>query len=477
MRVLKLLLLIACSLIITERLNAQHPFIPKFKQADPIWQHALANPLYVNLPNGFFKENAYTCVAPKLTADLLVDNFLISVVPTNNDFFIPEGLIVQKINIRTGEVIWKDIIYDATIDSIGMVSCPKIIYRRSDGNIEFCGNRKIIKDNIQIYDYSYRAVYDFETGHRTLYYDKSNNATYPDKNGSNNGIYWRLEEDALYLKSYLYFEGGEDPKRGFSFCLVNDSQDSIQYIKTILMDPQMPVHRFTFRGYKEAIVNDSILAILLNLQAPPDSNYYGKNILYLFNYKDISNIHLIREIDITDYAIYDGRPGGVPAGALYLRVFNGDIFVNDVYYDFEERKQFNYLLKLDDHGNVLDYTDIIKTNDDSYYAQYNPFYITDTLKLFWAYKSKFSNKFISFDLVKMNDNKEMEYIASLFPVGNQSDYFNIFKTFLLDNQLILYGNYSLGIPHNENEVDANTSFIMSFDMDELKKGSTIVKTS
>lgn len=243
------------------------------------------------------------------------------------------------------------------------------------------------------------------------------------------------------------------------------------------MDPQMPVHRFTFRGVKGDIVNDSIYAILLNLQAPWDSSYYGKNILYLFNYKDINNIHLVKAIDITDYAIYDGRPGGVPAGALYLNVFNGDIFVNDVYYDFEERKQFNYLLKLDDHGNVLDYTDIIKTNDDSYYAQYIPFYISDTLKLFWAYESKFSNKFISYDLVKMNDNKEMEYIASLFTVGNQSDYFHILKTFFIGNQLILYGYYSLGIPNNENEPPYYTSFIMSFDMDELKKGSTIVKTS
>jgi hypothetical protein len=243
------------------------------------------------------------------------------------------------------------------------------------------------------------------------------------------------------------------------------------------MDPQMPVHRFTFRGIKADVINDSIYAVLLNLEAPQGSSFPGKNMLYLFNYKDIHNIHLVKTLDITDYAIYDWRPGGIPAGALKLEPHNGEILITDVYYDSTERKQFNYLLMLDDHGNVLDYIDKINTSDDSFYFQYIPIHITDTLKLFWAYTSQYSDTDPSFDIVKMNDKKEMEYVASFFPEGEQGEYFDPTKTLFMDNKLIFYGVYALGVTNDENGEPRYTHYILAFDLDELKKGSQSVNTS
>lgn len=477
MKYYKLFLWVMLYMCLQSGLYSQQPYLPKFKQADPLWQHVLVNPLFQKHPDGRLPYNPYTCVSTQLTAELIVDSFLISVVPTLSELVFLDALIVQKINMNTGQVLWKDIIYDATIDSIGWVSLPYILHRRKDGNIEFCGSRKIKDDNIQMFDYSYRVVYDFETGQRTSFYDKTNTATYPEKIGSLNGRYDVLIEDSLYLKTYNYFEGGEQPKRGLSFCLVNAHHDSIQFIKTILMDPQMPVHRFTFRGIKADVINDSIYAVLLNLEAPQGSSFPGKNMLYLFNYKDIHNIHLVKTLDITDYAIYDWRPGGIPAGALKLQPHNGEILITDVYYDSTERKQFNYWLMLDDHGNVLDYIDKINTSDDSFYFQYIPIHITDTLKLFWAYTSQYSDTDPSFDIVKMNDKKEMEYIASFFPVGDQGEYFDPTKTLFVDNKLIFYGVYALGVTNDENGEPRYTHYILAFDLDELKKGSQSVNTS
>jgi len=459
----------------TYNLNAQQPYLPKFKQADPVWQHVLVNPLFQKHPDGRIAWNPYTCVITQVTTELVVDSFLISVIPTLSELVFDDGLIVQKININTGEVLWKDILYDATIDSIGWVSYPKIIYRRKDGNIEFCGNRKITDDNIQIFDRSYRAVYDFETGQRILYYDMSNQATYPDKIGSLNGIYYQLVEDSLYLKSFVYYEGGDEPKRGLSFCLVNAAHDSIQFIKTILMDPQMPVHRYTFSKGVEMVINDSIYALLLKLEAPQGSNYDGKNILYLFNYKDINNIHLVKSIDITEYVTYDYRLGSGPG--YFINVFDGKLYIMGEYYDWTERKQFNYFVKLDDTGKVLDYEDKIKTNDGTFYLYYKPIYISDTLKLFWAYKSKNTNKDVSYDIVKMNDKKEMEYVASMFPTGDDRQYFDPHNAFLIKNRLIISGLYRFSDILDQNGASKWTSYLLAFDLDDLIKGSTTVSTS
>ncbi|MEZ4909380.1 MAG: T9SS type A sorting domain-containing protein [Saprospiraceae bacterium] len=461
---------------LVQNLSAQQPYMPTFKQADPIWQHVLVNPLFQHHPKGSLPQNSYTCVSTQLTTQLVVDSFLISVIPTLSELIFLDGLIVQKININTGEVLWKDILYDATIDSIGWVSIPTIIYKRKDGNIEFCGNRKIKDDNIQIFEYSYRVVYDFETGQRTLYYDKSDEATYPDKIGSLNGTYYQLIEDSLYLKSYFYYVGGEEPERGLSFCLVNAAHDSIQFIKTIIMDPQMPVHRYTFSAIVAEEINDSIYAVLLKLEAPQGSSFAGKNILYLFNYKDINNIQLVKSIDITEYAIYDWRFGSGPK--FFMNVFDGKLYIMGEYYDVIERKQFNYLVTLDDAGRVLDYDGKIKTNDDSFYLYYKPIHISDTLQLFWAYKSINTDKHVSYDIVKMNDKKEMEYVASFFPVGDDyQQYFNPHNALFIGNRLIISGLYVFSDELDENDDSKWTSYILAFDLDDLIKGSTTVSTT
>ncbi len=477
MKFFNVLLLMACSIYFLQGVYSQQPYLPKFKQADPIWQHALVNPLFQKHPNGRIVRNPYTCVSTQLTTELIVDSFMISVIPTSGELVFLDALIVQKININSGEILWKDIIYDATIDSIGWVSVPYIINKRTDGKIEFLGTRKILNDNIQIFNYSYRAVYDFETGERTLYYDKSDRAEYPDKFGSLNGRYFKLKEDSLYLKAYNYSEGSEQPKRGISFCLVNGNQDSVQFLKTILIDPQMPVHVFTFRFLKLDILNDSIFALLYNLEAPQGSDYAGKNILYLFNIKDINNIHLVKSIDLSEYAIYDRRPGGIPHKAMHFNVYDGKLYIMGQYYDIAERKQFNYFLKLDDSGGVMDYINKVETNDNTFYLHYIPITITDSLKLFWAFKSKMTDKVQSYDIVKMNDNQEMEYVASFFPEGDKGEYFDIHKTYVIDNKLIFYGVYALGNTIDENGEGRYTYYFLAFDMDELIKGSTTVTTS
>lgn len=240
----------------------------------------------------------------------------------------------------------------------------------------------------------------------------------------------------------------------------------------------MPVHRFIFRGIKADVINDSIYAVLWNLEAPQGSSFPSKNMLYLFNYKDIHNIHLVKNLDITYYAIYDPRLGnGSSTGNLDMQIHNGNILITDTYYVFAERKQFNYLLMLDDQGNVLDYMDKIITSDNSFYFQYIPIHITDTLKLFWAYTSKYSDTDPSFDIVKMNDKKEMEYVASFFPEGEQGEYFDPTKTLFIDNKLIFYGVYALGVSADENGEPRYTHYILAFDLDELKKGSQSVNTS
>ena len=476
MKLCKIIFLATTSMLFSvQTLSAQQPYLPKFKQADPVWQHVLVNPLFQKHPKASFLENSYTCVSTQLTTQLVVDSFLISVVPTSSGLIFNDGLIVQKINIKTGEVLWRDILYDPKIDSIGYVSISYDIYMRKDGKIEFCGNRKVVDDNIQLFDQSYRAVYNFNTGKRELYFDKSNKATYPDLVGSLNGRYKKLKEDSLFLCTYNYLIGGDQPERGLSFCLVNATHDSIKFLKTIMMDPQMPVHRYTFRAIKAVEVNDSIYAVLLNLEAQQGSSFAGKNILYLFNYKDINNIYLVKTIDITEYAIYDWRFGN--GSGLIMNEFADKLYIMGEYYDLAERKQFNYFLKLDDTGNVLDYTDKIKTNDDTFYLLYKPIHISDTLKLFWAYKSKNSDKEISYDIVKMNDKKEMEYLASFFPIGNNEEYFSPHNALWVGNRLIIYGVYALGVTADENGEPRHTYYILAFDLDDLKKGSTTVSTS
>lgn len=459
-KILNFLIVLGASLLIKNSL-AQQPYIPVFAQTEPDWKHALYNPLHVTT-SGIFDLDAYSSVGFANHLEIIGNYlFLISTISANNAAIC--GFIISKINIETGEILWSDIVYDPMAEDIGYFSIPNKIHLRKDGNIEFLAHRKMEIPGLNNYDMSYRMVYDINTGERLgMYFDKTNLVKF-DRVGSTNGVFIPVEEDSVYLHLYLHSEGFPEAKRALAAALVTGNCDNFTLLDKIFIDPGKPTNFSTFRTIRQRMVNDSIFVILANLDFL-DQGYNGENKLYFFNYSDMENIRLVRTVDISDMAIYDPR-GHL---GLLMEVHDGELVIMDTYYDqLVEQRQFNYFLKMDDQGTVLNYIAKIKPSDNSYYSQYLPILVTDSISLFWAWSSIKTNKRDGFDLVTMDQNNEIEYIASLYPKeGSLNDAFFPKRTLLHDNKLILEGTYELAPSSGR-----FTRYIMSFDMDELKKGS------
>ena len=285
-RILYLSIFTQYSLVVS--LHAQ-PQKPKFYEAEPL----LAYPLnYENLKDE--NGNSISGYDRIYGADALIrDSFIVTVARTSLPMtFFDDGFVVLKHNMFTGELLWKDI-YNFHNGSDGYFthfSEPKF---DKDGNVEIFG----IKDTADIFPfrYSFRRVYDFDTGKVLVFdYDPDNKISIPDRYGQSIAT---IKKDSMYLNIYVKLFGWPDTSRyKIVASLFNGRLDSliipVIFVQEII--PDFPVNDFSLENFYFRNINDSISALYIPMKENKTSLYKKSSKLIFIKHKDINNIHIFK---------------------------------------------------------------------------------------------------------------------------------------------------------------------------------------
>jgi hypothetical protein len=460
--------------------SSQHPYVPVFKQAQPVWSHLLYNPLFEDIDFGEINTsglNGYNTIGNSFNNVVVFDSTIFVTCSTESPGFAVSGMYIFKIDPTSGDIMWSDTIYDPLAAKYGMFANPKRIAIRDDGYLELMGARKNEVPGISNYPMSYRLVYDYATGERKqMHYDTTNTAKYFGKSASSYGDYVPVIQDSLYLHTYAILRAVYNPnftdQAYFVTALINGDQNDIKYTNEYLLDAGQPTDGHSWVEVFPLAVNDSTVFVYIRLYPTDVYKYESKVLLFIFNIKDPADVQLVKRLDMTDKMIPDVREFTHPT----FVVGKDDVTITNVWPDWDlwpNLEQYTYLIKLDHEGNILQYINkIIPDESGLLYNELVPFFVSDTMTLLWGRKYESEEKKFWEDIVMIDKNDQIQTIASLHTKDDSwesSVSFTPWGTTYFDNKIICVGTY-----YRNNRTNNATSYIMAFDLDDLIKGTITI---
>ncbi len=460
--------------------RSQHPYIPVFKQAQPVWSHLLYNPLFEDIDFGEINSaglNGYNTIGNSYSNVVVFDSTVVVTCTTLNPEFggVISGFYIFKIDPASGDIMWSDTIYDPLAAKYGMFANPKRIAMRDDGYLELMGTRKAVSSS-SFYPMSYRLVYDYVTGERKqMHYDTTNTAKYFRKGQPEIGSYVPVIKDSLYLHTYAFLRPVHNPtfsdQAFFATALINGDQNDIKYTNEYLLEAGQPTDVFSWVEVIPFAVNDSTNFVYVRLNPTDVYKYESKVLLFIFNIKDPADVQLIKRLDMTDKMIPDVREFTHPT----FVVGKDDVTITNVWPDWDlwpNLEQYTYFIKLDHEGNILKYIDKIIPESGLLYNEIVPFFVSDTMTLLWGKKYDGEEKKFWEDIVVMDKNDQIQTIASLHTKDDSwESSVSIPKgsAVYIDNKIIFVGTY-----YKNGRANNATSYIMAFDLDDLIKGTITI---
>lgn len=459
--------------------RSHHPYVPVFKQTQPVWSHLLYNPLFEDIDFGEINTsglNGYNTIGNTINNVVVFDSTIFVTCSTENPGFATSGMYMFKIDPTSGDIMWSDTIYDPLAAKYGLFANPKRIAIRDDGYLELMGARKNEVPGYANYPMSYRLVYDYATGERKqMHYDTTNTAKYIFKGLSSYGDFVPIKQDSLYLHTYAYLRPVYNPNFGdqayFVTALINGDQNDIKYTNEYFLDAGQPTDAFSWVEVIPLTVNDSTVFVNVKLYPTDVSKYKSKSLLFIFNIKDPADIRLLKRLDMTDKMIPDVREFTHPT----FVIGKDDVTITNVWPDWDlwpNLEQYTYFIKLNHEGNILKYIDKIIPESGLLYNELVPFFVSDTMTLLWGRKYKGEEKKFWEDIVVMDKNDQIQAIASLHTKDDSWESSVLFTpngTVYSDNKIICVGTY-----YKNNLANNATSLIMAFGLDDLIKGTITI---
>lgn len=436
------------------------PQKPRFYEAEPL----LAYPLnYENLKDE--NGNSIPGYDRIYGADALIrDSFIITVARTSLPMtFFDDGFVVLKHNIFTGELFWKDI-YNFHNGSDGYFTHFESRFDK-DGNVEIFG----VKDTANIFPfrYSFRRVYDFDTGKVLVFdYDPDNKISIPDRYGLSIAT---IKKDSMYLNIYVKLFGWPDTSRyKIVASLVNGKLDSL--IVPVIFEqeiiPDFPVNDFSLESSYFLNINDSISALYITMRENKTSLYKTSSKLIFIKHKDINNIHVFKVKNLEEV---------VPFNLLYPRniqidVRDGGIVLMDYDIVFPGPVGKPWVWRMDAEGNDLDFWYDIQISGSKYT---NTFFLhaNDTLAYIKCWPSIKSKQ--GFDIITIDKNKYMKYLASVTTKHeNPNAFYNAsvrHSNFIAQDSILIFnGTFSDGVSREN-----FAYWVMTFNLNDLIRGSAV----
>ena len=400
--------------------------------------------------------DSYTAIKPYFNQLKVQDSNLYLINYRYDDISIFGGYGLCKLNLNKYNL---EYCYEDSYDSLSREYYNyKFSFNVNKENIDIYGVRGTNIENVSSpLNYGFYRQHDKNDGHIIKEYTDRNNLI---KVRNNNFInFTNLANPNSYL--YICLNKYQYGKIRFEIELWQfDTLMNQRLIKTIKHDSIQPLLFNSYQRTLSYLISDSTYMVWLE-QIPTDFNKY-KNYqwLYFINFADTSNIKVIK-IDATDKIKLRF------ANTIRFYPNNGEITIMDVWQD-SLGKIYSYQLVMDEHGNEKSYIEKIKIDGDIPYGGVYPLRLTDTISYYLVANSIKSDKYFSYDIVKVDPSGKGTYVASLFTENDKDDmvYFAYQMHMTDDDVIILNGVYG-----RELYLTESNTWLVGFKLQDLIKGS------
>ncbi|MBK8851901.1 MAG: hypothetical protein IPN73_17355 [Saprospiraceae bacterium] len=412
-------------------LFSQQPFPLEFKGYGTMWQRLITN------GDGSFPGQTgsiYTSVEPIDLVD--VDSVLYILYRTKRNSLI-DGIILEKINLSTGQLIWQ------TIDNsyTGNESFQKYqsLYLNKEDNLDVIGLKA--KDNTKAFAPN-MCKKKFYSSNGVNYFFNTDTTDFKYSLTGGSEIF-PIGQDSIYLTGTPWGESVEqNPRIGIKFYSLSKKLVLDTSAQVIFNEPS-DLDSFTYSHVvlnpRFQIINNQLLGIICIYLNEKEGKYSTRAELIIVDYSNLKNLQVVRRINFGS-EIYDW-----PNEEFYYRLYsyNEEIQLTWRYpkKDTINDKIFRAcsFLSLDTLGNVLARVDDIAQNDHWIY----------NLKCTGKLNEKYylighrSDDRASFDILEIDSVSQVKLLVSVVTADRPSnDGFNGLNTlqnFRSDSTLIFSG--------------------------------------
>ena len=445
-----------------------NPIEIDFVEAQPIWEHETTDP---DNPKTYGAIGRTALLIEKNENDLYVLSDCGS--PHNGD---SHGYIFEKLNCKTGELLWKDINNYYTGDIPDLITNVQL---RPGGNVELLGSKfdGMLPDNpglFEAWDFFVggsnlmRKVYDSESGDIINEYVGIDSIGFPGRFLPQ----YAIEYDNKYLlirQNGVFDEDGQPIGFSFNFFSIDANQNLIDPIAfdSIYYETQDSLDYFSITGqfYPIRISDDTFLGYII--QDRYNEEKYKFQLIWM-KVIDNQSVELLNRKNIEHIIPISYEK------LIYLHVeySNDQIVITQLYYNSEIGDYTSYLLWLTKDGQVVSFIPVFSA-ENHVYKDTKFLYADEEHCYLLAFPSKTGRN--GFDILKTDDTKDSVTYVSSLTCTNENEYFtdlmNVHELFE-DNKLII-GAYNT-------RVDGDTSVLKTlnyycFDTKDL--GIDLVNTN
>ena len=438
----------------TLSLIAQPSYVPKFKQADPLFMHNITS--NYNKKNNSLGLDRYNAIKPSSDIYSIKDSGFYFVNLRYDDKSILGGYGLCKLNLNNFNL---DFCYEDIYDSLSSkyYNVRSTLHVNND-NINIFGVRGINVENFASpLDFGFHRIHNIYNGQIIKeYIDTTNKIKIRHPNANFTGL--SSSNSFIYICPLTYKYG----KIRFEIELWQfDTLMNQKLIKLIKHDSIQPLLFNSYQRTQSHLLSDSTYMVWLE-QVPTDfSKYKYYNWLYFINFADTSNVK-VKLVDATDKIKFNPFNQTI---RFYPK--NGEITIMDVWQD-SLGKIYSYQLTMDEHGNEKSYIEKIKIDEDLQYGGVYPLRITDTMSYYLVANSIKSQKYFSYDIVKVDPFGIGTYVASLYTKNDNDDMvYYAYQMHMTDDDVIILN----GIYGRELYLVETNTWLVGFKLQDLIKGS------
>lgn len=443
-------------------LNAQHePVNIDFQEADPLWSFAIQDTAFRQLLGqpGLNQSSTTQPLSLNISEN---DLFLVSTVFEPNGLFDIWGVIVDKIDLDSGQPLWK---YSSTIYNGG----PQDFYWNngftSSGEIDLVGVERYGEHdsaNWRIGAYKSkvaRRVLNKNTG-ELLDLSNSTDSIYAKTYPAQGFNFYPLVKDSLYLCSQMVGDdvgelGSPVYNYGITYKIFDKELKAIDSTRLLFDFEELGPFSIDQPSFIRKLNSNTLVSLAYKDRFDSWEINNGTRLLWT----DISNPENIRIKDLKEYK--DIIPATKESFAYWrFKCRANTIFLSHRYANFDIEANCAYILWLDDIGNVKTFVAVPKYNEHLYQTT-DMFYANDDYAYLFAYPSHKEQE--GFDIIKITAGEpEIEYVSSL-TATKEGDRFDTQLNTIYKNQYLIFS----GNVQRENNDTLSGKRVYCFDTNDL----------
>ncbi len=408
-----------------------------FVGAEPVWQHVISDTTFEEISGQSFWTK-HSSLSLNIIERKLDDLYILASSKTPRQFSDFYGFVLDKIDIHSGEVLWK---HHNTQYNGGNQDFYNRIHFTSEGNLDLIGVEPYQMDgeggNWSLGAYhsqSIRKVISHQEGEMLESIqdqEKINEIKVP-------SLYFHqfsLFPDSLYLTATMVGEdsgppGAPDYNYGVSYQLRNKDLAVIDTIRLLFDFEDLGPFSIDQGPFLNRL-NDETLVSLAFRDRYDSWDNMGQQLMWT-DLSDPYDLKTKRIIDLKDFV-----PNSKESFLLLsFTCLNNTIFLSHRYPNFDIQENVAYILWLSAQGEVKTFIEA-PYHEDHLYQYSDIFYASEDYAYLFAFPSHTGR--MGYDIIKIEDGVDtLDYISSI-SVANEGVEFSIAAHSVYDDGNVVFG--------------------------------------